>query len=466
MATGLSTQDKALKINLDSSIYGSFAEIGAGQEVARWFFRAGAASKTVAKTMSAYDMTFSDAIYGPEKSGRYVCESRLRKMLDHEYNLLVERLSEKRGSQTRFFAFADTVAATSFKKNDQEGRGWIGLRFQTHIGGPANEVVMHVRLFDKDALVQQEELGILGVNLIYATYFLLDNPALFLASLTEGIKEQSIEVEMIDITGDSVKHIDNKLLALNLMEQGLTNAVLFGPKGEVLQPSDVLFKKNVIIQRGSFRPFTKLHQDMLNKGKEQFCDQKAGGCDISNTIVVMEMTTKNLIDKGMINHRDFLDRVEMLNALNYHVLISEYFEYFNLRQYLARYTREQVGILMGAIHLSELFNPDHYTDLKGGILEAFGLLFAGPVQLFVYPAKQPDGRLLTLESFQPAKDVQGLYSMLIANKKIVDLKGVDDKFLHIFSRDLSKKIQMRDASWENDVPSEVAQIIKTRKLFL
>lgn len=464
MATGLSTEEKALKINLDTKIYGSFAEIGAGQEVARWFFRVGAASKTVAKTISAYDMTFSDSIYGPEKSGRYVCESRLVKMLDHEYKLLKERLWEKRSSTSTFFTFADTVAATTFKKSDQEGRGWMGVRFQREIGGEANDIVLHVRLFDKDPLMQQEELGILGVNLIYGAYYLLDSPEAFLASLTDGIKEGSIEVEMIRVSGPDVTHIDNRILALGLMEQGLTNAILFDPKGEVVQPTEVLFRKNVVVQRGSFRPFTLLHQDMMTKGREQFCDEK-GGCDISNTIMLMEMTTKNLTDDGHINYQDFLDRVEMLTSLGHHVLISEYSEYFKLRQYLARYSREKMGILIGAIHLESLFDPSYYKELKGGMLEAFGLLFNGSVKMYVYPAKNKDGSFLNLETFKPKAEIAGLFEHLRKNNLILDLKDVDDSYLSIFSRDVAKKIQAGDKTWEKEVPPQVLDIIKSRNLF-
>lgn len=465
MATGMTTQEKALKINLDNQIYGSFAEIGAGQEVARWFFRAGAASKTIAKTMSAYDMTVSDSIYGPEKSGRYVCESRLVKMLDHEYSLLHERLASKRGKDTTFFAFADTVAATSFKKTDQEGRGWLGIRFQKEIGGAPNEIVIHIRMFDKDALLQQEELGVLGVNLIYGAFYLTDNLQMFLSNLTEGLEEGIIEVEMIRTSGPDLEHIDNRVLAMSLMEQGLTNAILFDPNGHVVQPSEVLYGKNVLIQRGSFRPFTLLHQDMMDKGRDQFCSEK-GGCDVSNTVMVMEMTTKNLTEKGYINYRDFIDRVDMLNSLGHYVLISEYSEYFRLRQYLARYSKERLGILMGAIHLEGLFDQNYYKSLKGGMMEAFGLLFSGEAKVYIYPAKQKDGSLLTLESFKPNKNLEGLYSHLRGTGAIVDLGNVSDKYLHIFSRDLAKKIETNDTSWEKDVPSEVAKIIKTKKLFV
>jgi hypothetical protein len=253
------------------------------------------------------------------------------------------------------------------------------------------------------------------------------------------------------------------------MECGLTNAVLFSPQGKVIQPSDSLHKKHVLIQRGSFRPFTNLHQDMLLKGRELFCNEKDGGCSVSDTIVVMEMTTKNLMDnvvkQGVIDNEDFLDRVEMLNALNYHVLISEYFEYFRLRDYINRYTQESVGILMGAIHLEELFNPEHYADLKGGILEAFGLLFSGKMKLYIYPAKNKDGSLITVKSFEPKSEVRGLYEMLLQNKRLIDMKGVSDKYLHILSRDLARKIQGKDPSWKKDVPEEVFEILKSRKLF-
>lgn len=465
MSTGLSTQEKALKINLDNQIYGSFAEIGAGQEVARWFFRAGAASKTIAKTMSAYDMTVSDAIYGPEKSGRYVCESRLVKMLDHEFKLMQERLSEKRGAETTFFAYADTVAATSFKKTDQEGRGWLGIRYQRKMFGQPNEIVLHIRMFDKDALLQQEELGILGVNLIYGAFYLIDSPQEFLANLTEGLEEGIIEVEMIRTSGPDLAHIDNRVLAMSLMEQGLTNAILFDPQGHVVQPSEILYGKHVLVQRGSFRPFTLLHNDMMDKGRDQFCLEN-GGCDLSNTVLIMEMTTKNLTDKGYINYRDFIDRVDMLTSLGHYVLISEYSEYFRLRQYLARYSKESIGILMGAIHLAGLFDPSYYKELKGGMMEAFGLLFSGRCKVYVYPGKNKDGTLLTLQNFQPDPSLVGLYTHLKANQSLVDLQSVDDKYLHIFSRDLAKKIEKGDSSWEQDVPPEVALIIKNKKLFV
>lgn len=465
MSTGLSTQEKALRINLDQKIYGTFAEIGAGQEVARWFFRAGAASKTVAKTMSAYDMTFSDAIYGPEKSGRYVCESRLVKMLDHEYKLLHERLAPKRGAETTFFAYADTVAATSFKKTDQEGRGWLGVRFQREIGGEPNEIILHIRMFDKDAILQQEELGIIGVNLIYGAFYLIDNVQEFLANLTEGLEEGIIEVEMIRANGPDLNHIDNRVLAMSLMEQGLTNAILFDPQGQVVQPSEVLYGKNVLVQRGSFRPFTLLHQDMMDKGRENFCSGQ-GGCSPDNTVMIMEMTTKNLSDKGMINYRDFIDRVDMLNSLGHYVLISEYSEYYKLRQYLARYSKERLGILMGAIHLAGLFDPSYYKELKGGMLEAFGLLFSGPCQVLVYPAREASGALTTVQTFSPKPEVKGIFDHLKSNGLLVDLQNVTPEFLHIFSRETAKKITANDPSWEKEVPPEVGRIIKSKRLFV
>lgn len=463
MTDELSTHEKAVKINLDPSAYGTFAEIGAGQEVARWFFRAGAASKTVAKTMSAYDMTFSDAIYGPEESGRYVCESRLRKMLDHEYQLLIERLWNKRASTTKFFAFADTIAATSRKHQDQEGRGWIGIRYQKSFKGEPNEIVMHVRLFDKEPNLQQEQIGILGVNLIYGALY-IDSAEEFISCLTDGLKEGAVEIEMIHVSGPELQHIDNRLLALSLMEQGQTNAVLFSPKGEVLQPSDVLWKKNLIVLRGSFKPFTLLHEDMILKGREQFCSD-IGGCDISQTLILLEMTTKNLLEEGRINYRDFLDRVEMLNTLGYHVLISDYPEYYKLRQYLARYSHEKMGVLMGAVHLEELFNPEYYKQLKGGILEAFGLLFFHDARMYIYPSLRNDGSLLNLETFKVKPEVAGLYDHLRQNHLLVDLKSVNENHLKIKAKELLKKIKSKDQTWENSVPEKVAKFIARKKMF-
>ena len=227
----ITTNRKALAINLDEPKYGTFAEIGAGQEVARHFFQAGGAAGTVAKSLSAYDMKFSDAFYG--KSARYVSRERLELMLNREYDLLVQRLEELRGDRSSFFVFADTVAARSFKGTN-ECHGWMGVRFQTEPKGPPNEVILHVRMLDRENILQQQALGVIGVNLLYGTFYLAKDQDGFVRSLADGLGQGRIEVDMINFAGPLFADVDNRIMSLKLVEHALTNAVLFSPKGEVI----------------------------------------------------------------------------------------------------------------------------------------------------------------------------------------------------------------------------------------
>jgi hypothetical protein len=331
----LTTNRKALTINLDDSKYGTFAEIGAGQEVARVFFQAGGAAGTIAKSMSAYDMTFSDAIYG--KAPRYVSRERLQTMLDHEYALLIERLQEKRGATTKFFVFADTVAAKSFKGNN-ECHGWMGIRFQPAPGETTpSEIVLHVRMWDKDNVRQQEAIGIVGTNLIYAAFYLRDDMEKLIASLADNVGSDRIEIDMLKFSGPAFAKVDNRLMSLHLVRHGLTNAVMFGPGGEVLQPSEVLYKKAILVERGSFRPVTHVNVDMLNCATAQFVQEPAvQGKDM---IVLMEITMNNLLAGGALDPRDFLSRVDLLGDIGCTVLISNYSEYYRLTTYFRRYTK-------------------------------------------------------------------------------------------------------------------------------
>src|SRR3954467_1210114 len=379
----LTTNRKALTINLDERKYGTFAEIGAGQEVARIFFQAGGAGGTVAKTISAYDMTFSDAIYG--KAPRYVSREPLVLMLDHEYQLLIERLAAQRGDRTTFFVFDDTVATKSFKGNN-DAHGWMGVRFQTEPGGPSSDIVLHVRMWDKEAVLQQEALGIVGTNLIYGAFYYQDDQKRLIESLVDNVGTARMEVDMIRFHGPAFTDVDNRLMSLYLVQYGLTNAVMFGAKGDVLQPSEVLYKKSILVERGSFRPVTHVNVDMLNCATAQFVQEpEVKGKDI---IVLMEITMNNLLAAGELDAHDFLSRVDLLGELGFTTMISNYSEYYRLTSYFRRYTKEMIGVAMGINNLLEIFNEKYYEHLEGGILESFGRMFRNAVKLYIYPMRQ------------------------------------------------------------------------------
>ncbi len=455
------TNQKALEINLDKSKYGAFIEIGAGQEVARWFFRVGGASGTIAKTMSAYDMTVSDAIYGPCE--RYVSKPRLQSMLTREYDLLLERLEPKRGSDTRFFVFADTVAAKSFSRKE-DAHGWLGVRFQTEPKGPISQVIIHVRLLDPENLQEQEALGIIGVNLIHAAMFHHDSAETILESLLDNLTIDRVEIDMIEFSGEAFKHIDNRVMALCLVQKGMTKATMFLANGEVVQPADILHKKCILVERGSFRPITKVTLDMLECAKSMFVQEP--DVEGSEILVIMEMTLKNLLDQGKIDYQDFLDRVDTLASLGKTVLISNFGEYHRLAAYFFRYTKKMIGIVMGVPTLKEIFDERYYADLEGGILESFGRLFKNKLKLFIYPLLEKDSMaLITADNLVVQNHLKHLYSYLIENNFIESIRGYDSKCLSIFSRDVLDKIRTGDNSWETMVPESVIEIIKTRGFF-
>jgi len=457
----LSTHRKALQINLDDSKYGTFAEIGAGQEVARWFFRVGGASKTVAKTMSAYDMTFSDAIYG--SCERYVSRSRIEAMLDHEYGLLLERLGAERGARTRFFVFADTVAARGHGRRE-DAHGWMGMRFQREPMEEPSQILAHVRLWDKDALQEQEALGVLGVNLVFGALCLHEAPQRLVASLVDNLTTDRVEVDVIRLSGPAFATVDNRLMSLELVQRGITNAAMFTADGEVAQPSDVLHKKSVLVERGSFRPVTLVTIDMLECAQAQFVQEpKVRDQDV---VVLMEMTMSNLSAEGTPDPKDFLARVDTLGTLGKTVLISNYGQYFRLAAYLFRYTQSMVGFVMGVPSLKEIFLEKYYADLDGGILESFGRMFKNDLKLYVYPlSDQKTGALITAENLRVAPNLSHLYEHLLQNGFIAPMRGYDSACLPIFSRDVLARIQAGECGWEKDVPPQVADMIKARALF-
>jgi hypothetical protein len=460
------TQQKALAINLDDRKYGTFAEIGAGQEVVRWFFQVGGAAGSIAKSMSAYDMTVSDAIYGT--SERYVSRGRLQAMLDHEFRLLIERLDAKRGAETEFFVFADTVAARNYQgTNDQHG--WLGVKFQTAPRGEPSQIVLHVRLWDKENKSQQEALGILGVNLVHGALYDHANPEHLLDDLLDGLTVARIEVDMIHFSGPAFEGaVDHRLMSLKLVAKGLTNAAMFAASGEILQPSEVLYKKPVLVERGSFRPVTYVNVDMLENARQQFVlDPNVPEDEV---VTLMEITMKNLRSTGNgdgeIDYADFLARADLLAASGATVLVSDYFEYHRLAAYLSRFTKKRIGIAMGVPSLMELFDEKFYESLEGGILEAFGRLFKNDLRLYIYPLKDTaTGQLITVQKMKVAPHLRNLYEHLIENGLVESLDYYNKNYLHIFSRDCLAKIKAGDPTWEEMVPPEVAAIIKERHFF-
>jgi hypothetical protein len=456
----LQVNKKAFQINMDPRIYGAFAEIGAGQEVARRFFHVGAAAGTVAKTMSAYDMKVSDSIYGA--CGRYVSRARLDTMLTHEFDLLLERLDRSMGDTKTFFAFADTVAARSFRRHD-ESHGWMGIRFQTAPRSPTSEIIMHVRMLDAENLQQQEALGIIGVNLIYGAYYMNHRPQALITSLMDDLSSERIEVDMVRFSGPEFVKVDNRIMALQLVSQGLTKAALFRPDGEVVNAADFFYKKNLLVERGSFRPITYVTNDMVECASEMFLkEEKLRG---EQPEVLMEITMQNLLSSGELDLHDFLDRVDLLRALGRTVLISNYGEYHRLINYLTRYTDRLIGLPMGVPSLKDIFDERYYTELEGGILEGLGRLFKTGVTLYVYPLLNPDGSAVPADKFEVAPNLRHLYAHLLENGFICPMRDYDPKFLGIRSADVLAKIRSGDSSWTDLVPPEVAEIIRSRHLF-
>jgi hypothetical protein len=459
--TTITPHEKAVQINLDKRFYGTFAEIGAGQEVARWFFRVGGAAGTLAKTISAYDMAFSDAIYG--KGERYVSQPRLQNMLDYEFNLLIERLGEKRGAETSFFVFSDTVSGRNYLGTN-ECHGWMGIKFQLQPQAAPSEIIIHVNMLDKENLQQQEALGIIGVNLAYGAFYLHSEPQKLIASLLDGLSTLRIEVDMIKFIGPYFSNVDNRLMSLQLVEKGLSNAALIGAGGEVLQPSEVLHKKPILIERGSFRPVTYVNIDMLDGARQQFlCDVDVKREEI---VELMEITMSNLLTTGAIDHRDFLARADTINAVGKMVLISNYAEYYKLAAYLQRYTKSRIGIVLGVPNLKELFDEKYYELLEGGILESFGRLFKNDLKLYVYPFLDPAfPDLTTISNMDVPEHVTHLFKHLVQSGYIEQIEKVHREYLGIFSRAILTKIRAHDHTWEKMVPPEVAARIKQNHFF-
>ena len=458
----LSVKDKALRINLNENIYGSFSEIGAGQEVARHFFRAGGASGTIAKTMSAYDKGFSDAIYGVEDDKRYVTKSRLSKMLKHEIKLLETRVKRDLNPGKMFFSFANTVATIDFAKKFK-GHGWMGIRFQTNSNEEYSEIQMHVRFHLIDAKAQQEALGIMGVNLIYGAYYKHNKPRSLIKYLYDHIDSQAIEIDTINFSGPLFQGVDNRLMSLILVKNGMTQAVMFGPDGNNILPAAVLYKKNILAIRGSFRPLTKVNEDMYQKSFKMISNDK--DFDVKNTLSIFEITLSNLLSgKNDINEQDFLDRAELLCSTGKTVMLTNFQEYYKLSDYFSKYSTKKTVLTMGVDNLIKVFDEKYYSLLTGGVMEAFGKLFKKEIEIYLYPMLK-DEKLINSNNLQVNDKMKNLYNFFKDNNKIKDIVDYDKKLLNIFSQQVLLEIQNKKGGWENKLPKTISKLIKEKKLF-
>jgi len=457
-----SIKSKALRINLNEHIYGTFAEIGAGQETVRNFFRAGGASGTIAKAMSAYDKDFSDAVYGIEDDKRYVTEARLKKMLHHETKLIEDRISREKHPNKLFFTYANTVATIDFAKK-YKGHGWLGIRYQVEPDQDYNEIVLHIRFKENDAKLQQETLGILGTNLIYGAFYKYNQPKKLLRYLYDHLHKDQIEIDTINFSGPLYDNVDNRLMSLQLVKNGMTEAVMFSPDGNNVLPAAVLYKKNILTLRGSFRPVTKVNMDMYEKSYNMFL--KENRVDPEKTKVIFEITLSNLRAEGEIDEQDFMDRARLLCSLGQTVMISNFKEYYKLVEYLSQYSKNRMGLSMGVNNLVDIFDEKYYRHLSGGILEAFGKLFFKDLRVYLYPQLKEDGSIINSENLKVHPRMKELYKFFKYNGKVVDITEFDPKSLTIFSRTVLKMINEGNPGWEAMLPKGVSKLIKEQSLF-
>ncbi|WP_299886481.1 TonB-dependent receptor [uncultured Lacinutrix sp.] len=457
-----SLKDKALRINLNQNIYGTFAEIGAGQETVRQFFRAGGGSGTIAKAMSAYDKDFSDAIYGIENDKRYVTEARLRKMLDHEISLIEQRITRDKHPNKMFFSYANTVATIDFAKK-YKGHGWVGIKYQVDAEQEYNEIVLHIRFKENDARLQQETLGKLGTNLIYGAFYKYNEPRKLLRYLYDHLDKDQLEIDTINFSGPVFKDVDNRLMSLQLVKNGMTDAIMFAPDGNNVLPARVLYKKNILALRGSFRPVTKVNMDMFQKSLGMFL--KENKVDESKTQVIFEITLSNLRAEGEIDEQDFMDRARLLCSLGQTVLISNFQEYYKLVEYFSQYSKARMGLAMGVNNLIDIFDEKYYRHLSGGILEAFGKLFFKDLRVYLYPMENEDGTLTTSDNLKVHPRMKELYKFFKYNGKVVDITDYDPATLNVFSRKVLSMIAKGEDGWQTMLPEGVSNLIMQKSLF-
>ena len=457
-----SVESKALRINLNRFIYGTFAEIGAGQEVARHFFRSGGASGTIAKTISAYDKNFSDNIYGEEDDKRYVTEARLNKMLDHEMGLLEDRIPRDENPNKMFFTYANTVTTIDFAKKFK-GHGWMGIRFQADPNQDYSEITLHVRFHQTEARLQQEVLGIIGVNLIYGAFYKNNEPKKLLRYLYDHIDHDAIEIDTINFKGPLFKDVDNRLMSLQLVRNDMTDAVMFNPEGNNILPARELYKKNILTLRGSFRPVTKVNIDMFEKAYDAFIQETE--VEENKTVVIFEITLSNLRAQGEIDEKDFMDRAKLLCSLGHIVMISNFKEYYRLVDYLSQYTKKQLGLSMGVNNFVEIFDEQYYQDLGGGILEAFGKMFYNNLKVYLYPMHDDKGNIINSTNLKLHPRMKDFYKFFKYNGKVVDIFDFDENYLDIFSRKILQQIRDGESEWEEHLPEGISDLIRQNQMF-
>lgn len=450
--------DKTLRLNLNKNIYGTFSEIGAGQETVRHFFRSGGSSRTIAKAMSAYDKQFSDAIYTTESDGRYVTESRLKKMLDHETRLMEERLQRSENPERVYFSYANTVATIDFAKKFK-GHGWVGIRFQTKPNGGYNEIILHIQFKENDVQLQQQTLGILGVNLIYGAFYQHNDPKKLMNHLYDHLDKDQLEIDTINFSGPDFIAVDNRLMSLFLVKNKMAAAVMFAPSGNSILPANTLFRQNILVLRGSFRPVTVVNMNMYENSLKQFLEKNKP----ENTKVIFEMTLNNLLKEGELNEQDFLDRAELLCSLGQTVMISNFKEYYKVVDYLAQYTNEKIGLTIGASNLLDIFDETYYNHLSGGIFEALGRLFNRSLEIYVYPSKENEEIINSKNLKIKNPKYQVLYDFF--KDQMIDISVFNEANLNVYSHEVLEKIKKNEAGWEKFLPESVSKIIKEKKLF-
>jgi hypothetical protein len=461
----LTTMQKAFTFNLDKDKYGTIAEIGAGQEVSRWFFRAGGAAGTIAKTISAYDMSFSDAIYGEEQNKRYVTENRLKRMLDKEFDLVIRRVSHIRPATSTYFAFADTVTARGYRQQG-ECHGWLGIKLQIAPGSEPCEILLHLRMLDKSHTLQQEAVGVLGVNLIYGAFYHYSRPEELIQSLGDNLDPERLEVDLIRFSGPCFEDVDNRLMALKLVEMQLSDAVVFGADRRTLvHPSELFYKRDILVMRSMFRPVTNVSVDMMTSGMEIFT--RLPEVDPHTAMTVAEISVAGMRSLNEFDMQDILDRVDCLNILNYPVIVSNFLRYFRLREYLGRYTNGRVAFVLGIPNLETLFNDAYYEGLKGGIMGAFASLFDRHTHLFVYPMRRHDKpeEIITTETFPVPEHLKYFYRHLQANGQILPVEKYNNANMHIWPDEVLRQIQTAEGQWDQSVPGPVAREIIQRRMF-
>jgi hypothetical protein len=456
----ISIEQKILQLNLDHSRYGTIAEIGAGQEVARSFFRVGGAAGTVAKTMSAYDMNVSDAIYGP--SVRYVSRERLQAMLQHEFSLLTERLAVSRGDSTAFFAFAVTAAGRSYSR-PEDGLAWAGIRFQHGPHEEPSDIILHARLFDQESLLQQEALGMLGVNLIYGACYQHQDPETLVAGLGDHLTRGRVELNLVDLSGPAFAGVDTRLLNLHLIRQELSRGVLFQSAGQPVEPGAVLYKKPIVVIPGTFRPVLRVHVDMLAAAAKQF-RERTGSTD--EVVSLAEISTKNVLDSAPYDPGDVLARVDTLSALGLPALVTDLPEFYGLEEYLSRYSKRDIAFVVGAKVLGRALRDEYYEKLDGGLLEGLGRLFKRRVRFLVYPSRQADSNTLqTAENVELSPHVRHLLQYLLESGQVDPLREYKEEYIGASGAVVLADLRLGGTSWDAQVPEVVAALIKQRRLF-